>query len=159
MRQLLWNLFLAVIWMSLWGNLSIPIFAWGFLLGFVVIYLSRSNKEAIRYTRKSVLWIRFVTFFIWEFLLSALRIIHEILTYKSHMCPGVLAVPLDIKTETGILFYANVISLTPGTLSLDVSEDGKYLYVHFMYIDKNDIESSRYLLKQKFESKILELFK
>lgn len=49
------------------------------------------------------------------------------------MKPGVIALPLSARTEMEITLVANLISLTPGTLSLDVSDDRKVLYIHAMF--------------------------
>jgi multicomponent Na+:H+ antiporter subunit E len=71
------------------------------------------------------------------------------------MTPGIVSVPLDVTTDLEITILANVISLTPGTLSLDVSDDRKVLYVHSMYIkDREDFIRS---IKNGFEKKLLNI--
>ena len=52
---------------------------------------------------------------------------------------------------------ANLISLTPGTLSLDLSEDRKLLYIHVMFLD--DIEHTRRQIKQGLEKRVLEVMR
>ena len=55
------------------------------------------------------------------------------------MKPGIVKIPLDLETDVEITLLASLITLTPGTLSLDVSKDKKVLYVHSMYVyDKAD---------------------
>src|SRR5699024_7238650 len=61
-----------------------------------------------------------------------------ILTPPWHMKPGVIALPLEARTELEITLVANLISLTPGTLSLDVSDDRKVLYIHAMFLDDEE---------------------
>ena len=73
------------------------------------------------------------------------------------MKPGIVKVPLTIQSNLGITFLANMISLTPGTLSLDVSNDKKVLYVHAMYVtDKEEFIDS---IKNGFEKRILEILR
>jgi multicomponent Na+:H+ antiporter subunit E len=72
------------------------------------------------------------------------------------MQPGVIALPLSARTEMEITLVANLISLTPGTLSLDVSDDRKVLYIHAMFLD--DEEELRRNLKE-MEHRALELFR
>ena len=72
------------------------------------------------------------------------------------MKPGVIAMPLEARTELEITMVANLISLTPGTLSLDVSDDRKVLYIHAMFLD--DEEELRRNLKE-MECRALELFR
>ena len=80
----------------------------------------------------------------------------DILTPPWHMQQGVIALPLSARTEMEITLVANLISLTPGTLSLDVSDDRKVLYIHAMFLD--DEEELRRNLKE-MEHRALELFR
>ena len=68
--------------------------------------------------------------------------------------PAIVAVPLDIEDPLQITVLANLISLTPGTLSLDVSPDGKTLYVHDMFVD--DPDETRREIKTGFERLVRE---
>ena len=63
--------------------------------------------------------------------------------------------PLDVKSDAGILLVANLIALTPGTLSLDLSRDRRTLYVHAMFID--DPDALRRELKQGMERRVIEV--
>ena len=72
--------------------------------------------------------------------------------------PGIIAVPLDAETDTEITILANLISLTPGTLSLLVSPDRRTLYVHAMYLDEGP-DALRADLKQQMERRVLELLR
>ena len=80
---------------------------------------------------------------------------YEVITPKLNMTPGIVMVPLDVKSDIGITVLANMISLTPGTLSLDVSNDKKVLFVHAMYI--KDKEKFIRSIKDGFERRIMEV--
>jgi multicomponent Na+:H+ antiporter subunit E len=75
------------------------------------------------------------------------------------MRPGVIAIPLNARTDVEITLLANLITLTPGTLSLDVSADRSVLYIHVMYIDNDDIDAVRRKIKEGFERRILEVLR
>lgn len=77
----------------------------------------------------------------------------------SYVCPGVVAIPLDARTDVEITLLANLITLTPGSLSLDLSEDRRVLYVHAMYIDGGDVEAYRRSVKEGLERRVLELLR
>ncbi len=79
------------------------------------------------------------------------------LASESYLCPGVVAIPLDARTDLEITLLANLITLTPGSVSLDLSEDKRVLYVHAMYIDGGDIEAYRRSIKEGLERRVLEL--
>jgi multicomponent Na+:H+ antiporter subunit E len=89
--------------------------------------------------------------------MSNLRVARDVLTPKQYMRPGVVALPLEAKTDGEITLLAGLITLTPGTLSLDVSADRKFLYVHSMYIDDPEREKER--LKRRFEKRLLEMLR
>ena len=93
----------------------------------------------------------------WELFLSNLRVAWEVVTPTHDMEPGVVAIPLDIKTDHEITLLANLITLTPGTLSLDVSDDKKFLYIHAMYIG-DDKEAFIHSIKDGFERRVMEVF-
>lgn len=77
----------------------------------------------------------------------------------SQVCPGVVAIPLDAHTDAEITLLANLITLTPGSVSLDLSEDRQVLYVHAMYIDGGDVEAYRRSVKEGLERRVLELLR
>lgn len=77
----------------------------------------------------------------------------------SYVCPGVIAIPLDARTDAEITLLANLITLTPGSVSLDVSDDRRVLYVHAMYIDGGDVEAYRRAVKEGLERRVLELLR
>jgi multicomponent Na+:H+ antiporter subunit E len=95
----------------------------------------------------------FMLFYLWELVVSNLRIAYDIITPRHRMRPGVVAVPLDARTDFEILAVVNLLSMTPGTLSLDVSTDRKVLYVHAMYL--GDPDSLRREIKVNFEKRLL----
>ena len=78
------------------------------------------------------------------------------MTPQQRMRPAIVAIPLDVRRDFEITLLANLITLTPGTLSLDVSSDKRVLYVHSMYVD--DIDAFRREIKNGFERRVKELF-
>jgi len=92
---------------------------------------------------------------LYELVKANLQVAYEVITPNLNMTPGIVAVPLDISSDFQITMLANLITLTPGTLSLDVSEDKKVLYVHSMYI--KDREEFIKGIKTGFEKRIIEI--
>lgn len=75
----------------------------------------------------------FLAFYIREVVMSNLRVAYDVLTPTHHMKPAFVALPLPSMSERQILILSNLITMTPGTLSLDVSADRSTLYLHAMY--------------------------
>ena len=96
-------------------------------------------------------------FFVWELIVSSIRVAWDVLTPSAHRAPGIIAVPLSARTDAEIAWVANLITLTPGSLSLDVSSDRTILYVHTLFAD--DPEVARRALKDGFERRVLELLR
>jgi multicomponent Na+:H+ antiporter subunit E len=156
MNILLLNLLLALAWMALTGQFTGFNFLAGFALGFLVLWLSQRTRTTAPYVKKMWQIADFLLYFLWELLKANLRVTYEVLTPTHHMRPGVIAVPLDLKTDLEILVLTSLITLTPGTLSLDVSEDRKTLYIHAMFIE--DRKEMRKLIKEGFERRVREVF-
>lgn len=77
----------------------------------------------------------FLGFYFFEVVKSNFRVAYDVLTPKHQMNPGVIRVRVDGMTDRQILFMANLITMTPGTLGLEISEDRRYFYLHAMYLD------------------------
>ena len=88
--------------------------------------------------------------------MANLKVAFDIVTPIWHMKPGVIAMPLEARTEMEITMVANLISLTPGTLSLDVSDDRRVLFIHAMFLD--DEQALRASLKE-MERRVLEILR
>ncbi|MBI1992812.1 MAG: Na+/H+ antiporter subunit E [Deltaproteobacteria bacterium] len=155
----LWNILLTLIWAGLSGNFTFSNVAVGFGLGYVVLWMMQRVLGRSRYFAKVHQVIRFALFFLWELILANLRVAHDVVTPTHHSRPGVIAISLDAKTDVEISMLANLITLTPGTLSLDVSADRRVLYIHAMYIDNDDIDAVRRKIKSGMERRVLELLR
>jgi len=159
MTMFLWNILLALSWAALSGNFTVSNVSIGFGLGYLVLWMMQRVLGPSKYFIKVHQVIRFALFFLWELILANLRVAYDVATPKHHSRPGVIAIPLDVKTDLEITMLANLITLTPGTLSLDVSADRRVLYIHAMYIDNDDIDAARRKIKHGFERRVLELLR
>ena len=110
-----------------------------------------------RVLAKALLAIRFVFFFLWQLILANIYVAYDVMTPRHKSRSGVIFLPLDARTDLEIVMLANLISLTPGTLSLDVSADRELLYIHAMYID--DVDKFRKRIKDGLEKRLLEVLR
>jgi multicomponent Na+:H+ antiporter subunit E len=99
--------------------------------------------------------VKLAGYFLVELLLSNLRVFWDVVTPGHISRPGIVGVPLSAESDMEILLVANLISLTPGTLSIDLSEDRRTLYVHVMFLD--DPELFRQSIKTGLEQRVLEV--
>jgi multicomponent Na+:H+ antiporter subunit E len=157
MNLFLLNILLALIWVALTGQFTPANFVVGFLLGYLTLWLVQRTMESSSYFVKVPQVLSFIAFFIWELTKANLRVAYDVLTPRHHMRPGVVAIPLDAKTDLEIMLLSSLITLTPGTLSLDVSANRRVLYIHAMYI--KDIEAFRHEIKEGLERRLLEVLR
>jgi multicomponent Na+:H+ antiporter subunit E len=157
MTIFLLDLSLMALWVASTGVFSYANSALGFLVGFVVLWWLQPLLGPTTYFRKLPLALRFSVLFLWEVLKSNLRVAWDVITPNRRRRPGIVAVPLDAKSDLEIAVLANLITLTPGSLCLDVSEDRRTLYVHAMFVSEPD--QVRREIKQRFESWILALLR
>ena len=156
-RLSLINLVLALVWVVVTGSFSLLNLLFGFLLGAGALYLIRQQVGSVGYLsrarRITVLFLLFVK----ELFLSAWRVLVLVLTPRMDLKPGIFAYHLRVDSDFEITLLANLITLTPGTLSVDVSEDRSTLYVHA--IDCADPGATRADIAHGFEAKIMEAFR
>jgi multicomponent Na+:H+ antiporter subunit E len=153
----LWHILLALSWAAITG-----LFTWsnvlaGFILAYVVLFIAQRAIGSYTYFRRIDRVLRFAVFYVWELILANLRVAYDVLTPRLRMQPGVVAIPLDARTDAEITLLANLITLTPGSVSLDVSSDRRFLYLHAMYID--DVEEFRQSIKDTLERRVLEVLR
>lgn len=98
-----------------------------------------------------------IVFFIYELIKASSIVAHEVIKPSNTMQPGIIAVPLDTKTDLEITIFSSMVTLTPGTLSLDVSADKSHLFVHAMYIQEGDSAALSNELKNGFERRVIRI--
>lgn len=152
------HLVMTLVWAGLLGGITLENLFSGFVVSYLVLYvLTRCYRGHDDYFGKLPRLVGFIGFYLWDLVKSNAIIAYDVLTPTHYMKPGVIGIPLDAKTDLEITVLANLITMTPGTLSLDVSADRKTLYVHAMYI--HDSDQLRADIKQNYERRVLELLR
>ncbi|WP_439118357.1 Na+/H+ antiporter subunit E [Marivita sp.] len=148
------NIILAIAWVAFTGSVSLVGLITGFVIGYGALWLIQPLIGTSSYFKRVAAWIKLVIMFHYELIVSSIAVAVDVLTPRHRSRPAIIEVPLDVKTDTGILLVTNLISLTPGTLSLDVSEDRKTLLVHAMFAD--DPDALRKSLKDGMERWVID---
>lgn len=157
--MLLYNILLAFVWCWLMGDFSAPNVFGGFTLGFAVLALlsKRGIVASDGYLRKVPRVLALTAFFLYELVVANIRLAVDLLTPGSKLHPAILAMPLEAKSDAEITLLASLVTLTPGTLSMDVSPDRSTLYIHALYAQ--DPEALLQSIKKGFEARILEILR
>jgi multicomponent Na+:H+ antiporter subunit E len=99
---------------------------------------------------------RFLAFYAGELLLANLRVATDVLTPRLRSNPGIIGVRLCALTDRQLFVLSNLVTMTPGTLSMDVSDDRSTLYIHHMFLP--DPEAARRQIEEDYVQRIREIF-
>ena len=164
MRKFAYFLFLYLAWVFLvWPfspldleSLSVGVIVAIFLsLIFGDIFVRHPEKM---FNLKRYFWfIAYLPVFFYYCLLANFDVVYRVLHPKMPINPGIVKVKTSLKSPTAITALANSITLTPGTLTVDLTEDG-YLYIHWINVKTEDIEEASRIIVQKFERFLRRIF-
>jgi len=149
------NLVLMFTWVVIKADWSATNFFQGFLLAWLILSIIHPILGGKNYFKKPFLVIGLALYFIVEMFQSSIKVLWDILTPEHKSKPGILKVPLTVHTDTQILLLSNLLSLTPGTLTVDISPDRKFFYVHAMFLE--DEQALIDSIKNNLERRILEV--
>ncbi|MFC0522527.1 Na+/H+ antiporter subunit E [Pontibacillus salicampi] len=153
--QIVLNITIAIMWMFLNESYSFSNFVLGYLLGIVLLFLLQRFIPDEFYMKRLFKIVYLVLLFAKELILSNISILKWVYKPNLNMEPGIFALPIDLKSNWEITLLANLVTLTPGTLSIAVSNDHSYIYVHAMNIE--DVEEEISAIKDSFERAIKEV--
>lgn len=157
MNYFMLNIFLATGWVMLTGHYDSGSLLMGFVIGYLTLWLTLPFVSETRYFTRFRAVFMLISVFTYELIMSTWRVVSDVLTVRHMSDPGIVRVPLDAKTDLEITILANMVSLTPGTLSLDVTPDKSHLIIHAMFAqDPDGIISG---IKNGMERRLLEVIR
>ncbi len=154
--MLMLNILLALAWGAVTGLMNMTNLLAGFAIGYGILWIATRGTDRARYFVRVANLLRFAAYFLWELVVATARVAVYIITPKQRMKPAILAIPVQGRSAAEITLLANVITLTPGSLSLDVSADGSTLYAHVM--NAADVEATRRQIEDGLGQRVREVF-
>ncbi|MCX4188822.1 Na+/H+ antiporter subunit E [Methylophaga sp. OBS3] len=150
------SLILWFIWLLLNNTASAGHMVLGALLAiFIPWFTSGFWPETVR-IKKPVLLFKYIVLVLWEIMVANLVVAKMIMGRAASLNPGFISYELSLQSPIAISLLANTISLTPGTVSCDLSEDGKSLLIHALHI--KDAAAIKAEIAEKFEQPLGEIF-
>ena len=153
--QILLNVVLALTWMFLTTSNSAASFIIGYLIGAIILFIFRRFFKTRFYLHKVVAVIRLLGIFIRELLIANFDVFKTIIRPKLELRPGIFTYETELKSDWQITLLSCLITLTPGTLVLDIGPDNKTLYIHALNL--SEIKEMQQSIKNSFERIILEV--
>jgi multicomponent Na+:H+ antiporter subunit E len=155
--MLLGAILMALAWAALQGEVTTANLLVGFVLGYAVLaLLARGGVLPSAYQTRVGRALGLAAFFLWELVVANLRVAGDVLSPRTTIRPAVVAIPLDITSDAEILLLSALINITPGSVTIDLSEDRRTLFVHVMHMTSP--EASRLEIKSGFEQRVKRLF-
>lgn len=155
--QFILNLFIAALWLLLQDEVTpqFSTFLMGFVVGMGILYAMHRFYGTQFYMRRVFSIIKLLWLFNWELFLSSYSVLRQITTPKLNITPGIFTYKTVLKGDWEITALALLLTLTPGSVVMEVSEEGDIFYIHAM-----DIEQSKDAVIRsigKFEQAIMEV--
>jgi multicomponent Na+:H+ antiporter subunit E len=150
--QVLINLFIGFLWMFLQDDWSALSFLSGYLVGLVVLFVMRKffSSQYYLFTVQAV--INLFLLFIYQLFASSIVVIERIIKPKLDIKPGIVAFETDLESDIEVTLLAALITLTPGSVVIEISPDNKVLYIHAM--DIPELSDGVFRSKLQFEEAI-----
>ncbi|MFP4654424.1 MAG: Na+/H+ antiporter subunit E [Methanohalobium sp.] len=143
-QYIIYSIPLAILWCFVNGDVSVVNFIFGLILSPIVIkpfkslYNFESDISIRDKLRRIPKQLKYLAMLIKEIIKANILVAKIVLQPRININPGIIEVPIRAKTDVGITAIANTITLTPGTLSIDVADDRSVLYVHAIDIDDRE---------------------
>lgn len=151
------TLLLAIIWVMLQNEFSAGMAVFGLILGVIIPRMTAKwwpdRPQGIR----AVKMLSYIMLVVWDIIVANIHVAWIILTRSNaSLRPAWVVVPLELKSPEAITILAGTITLTPGTVSSDLSSEGHSLLVHAL--DTDDPDAVRDEIKDRYERRLKEIF-
>jgi len=151
---LVWGL---LSWPPDWQHLLVGAFV-AALVAYVIGDMFVKRPHLFGHPMRYLWFLYYLPVFLWEMLKAnidvAYRVAHPTLPIK----PGIVKVKTSLKSDTGLTFLANSITLTPGTMTVDIDREKGLLYIHWINVEDKDVEGATKRIVRKFEDILTRIF-
>lgn len=160
MSSILLFIFLFAIWLLLTLNVKIPNIIVGGAASFLVTLFF--NKYSLKVKRRifhihRYFWaLLYLFIFLWECIKANIDVAYRVLHPGLPVKPGIVRAKTNLTTDIAKIFLANSITMTPGTITVDIIEDN--FYIHWIYVHSKDPEEYTHQILGRFEKYLKRIF-
>lgn len=144
-------------WPPDWQHIVIGIFS-SALVAFLTGDLFVRRPHLLTHAGRYIWFLYYIPVFIWECLKANIDVAYRVIHPDLPIHPGIVKVKTSLKSDTALTFLANSITLTPGTLSVDVDKENGVLYVHWIEVREKGVEKATKIIVERFESILKRIF-
>lgn len=153
--QILLNVLIALTWMFLSVSFKPTAFIVGYLIGLLMLFMLRKSFSSRFYMDRLWAVVKLTSLFLKELVMSNFSVLKLIIQPTMPIRPAIFAMPTVLEQDWEITLLSSLITLTPGTVVIDISDDNKTLYIHSL--DFEDIDEAIDSIRNTFEKAILEV--
>ncbi|MEX1221027.1 MAG: Na+/H+ antiporter subunit E [Idiomarina sp.] len=147
---------LLIVWLLLQNSITVGLVVLGSILSLAIAwYTSRAREEEV-HLHKPLRAIQYFLLLLVDIVVANFKIAGLIIGYKRRLSPALVEFPLELTGQVPITILAGTISLTPGTISSEISRDRKYLLIHALNVD--DTDAMIHDIKHRYERRLKEIF-
>lgn len=148
--------FTLIVWLLLNNTVAPAHVVLGALLGILLPHLTARFSEERSRIKSGTALLELAVVFLWDVLVANLQVIVLVLGPRARLRPRLVEVPLAVSSPLAISTLAGIISLTPGTVSVELSANRRILTVHSLRV--HDEQAAVRDMKQRYERRLLEVF-
>ena len=161
MRRLIYFVVSFIVWLLLTWTLKAQVVIAGLAASIVVSLLFHEilpKEHHVFVSPIRIFWLLvYIPVFFYYVIIANLDVVYRALHPKMPINPGIVKIKTELKTESGITALANSITLTPGTLTVDLTDDG-FLYIHWINVKSTETEEATKHIAQRFEWFLKKIF-
>jgi len=161
MRRLIYFILAFIIWMLLTWQIDVQVIIAGLIVSVIAALLFHEilpKEHLVFISPIRIFWaLVYVPVFFYYMIKANFDVVYRALHPKMPINPGIVKIKTTLKTESGITALANSITLTPGTLTVDLTDDG-FLYIHWINVKSDDVEQATELIARRFEWFLKKIF-
>jgi len=154
MRRLIYFVLAFIIWILLTWSINIQIIIAGLIASAGIAFLFHEvlpGEYCVFISPVRIFWVLvYLPVFFYYIIKANFDVVYRALHPKMPIKPGIVKIKTNLKTVSGITALANSITLTPGTLTVDLTDDG-FLYIHWINVKSDDVEQATKYIAQRFE--------
>jgi len=144
-------------WMPDWQHLLVGVF-----VSALVVFLTGDffvkRTHLFAHPRRYLWFLYYIPIFAWECFKANIDVAYRVIHPNLPIHPGIVKVRTTLTSDTALTFLANSITLTPGTLTVDVDKENACLYIHWIEVKDKDINKATKLIVEKFEKILKRIF-
>ena len=144
-------------WLPDWQHLVIGLFV-AALVAVLTGAMFVKRPHHFKHIKRYLWFMYYMPIFLWEIFKANIDVAFRVSHPDIPIHPGIVKVKTSLRSETGLTFLANSITLTPGTLSVDIDRDKGYLYVHWIEVKDKDVDRTTAIIVERFERILRRIF-